>query len=239
MPSRSNSSAGASTAAISLASLSPCAAFFCAAGTRFSRLSRSDSISSVSTVSASDTGSILLSTCWMSSFSKQRSTWTIASTSRMLPRNWLPRPFALGSAAHQAGDIDKAQLGRDDLLAAGNPRQLIEPGIGHADIADVRLDRAERIVRRLRRLRLGQRIEQGGLADIGQSDDTAFETHRRQSVLEPENEARAPSRCICEGKEAATHYGMAGPREAGMMAPRSSPGKLASSMNRALLSMKC
>jgi hypothetical protein len=31
----------------------------------------------------------------MSSSSKQRSTWTIASTSRMLPRNWLPRPSPL------------------------------------------------------------------------------------------------------------------------------------------------
>jgi hypothetical protein len=63
------------------------------------------------------------------------------------------------------------------FCAAANLRELVEPGIRHRDVADVRLDRAEGIIRRLRRLRLGQRVEQGGLADIGQPDDTAFETH--------------------------------------------------------------
>jgi hypothetical protein len=86
-------------------------------------------------------------------------------------------PFALRRAAHQTGDVDERKLRRDDLLAAGDARQLVQPRIGHADLADIGLDRAERIIRRLRRLRLGQRIEQGGLADIGQSDDAAFETH--------------------------------------------------------------
>ena len=49
--------------------------------------------------------------------------------------------------------------------------------IGHGDLADIGLDRAERIVRSLRGLRLGQCIEQGRLADIGQADDPAAETH--------------------------------------------------------------
>ena len=89
----------------------------------------------------------------------------------------IAQPFALARPADQARDIDKAELGRDDLLATGNRRQFVQPRIGHADIADVRFNRAERIVGRLRRLRLGQRIEQSGLADIRQSDDTAFETH--------------------------------------------------------------
>ena len=52
-----------------------------------------------------------------------------------------------------------------DLAIAG---ELVEPRIGHRDLADIRLDGAERIVRRLRRRRLGQRVEQRRLADIGQ-----------------------------------------------------------------------
>ena len=92
LPSRSSSSAWPSTLAWILASLSPWVAFLTSAGTRFSRLSRSASINSVSTVSASDTGSTRPSTWVTSSSSKQRSTWTMASVSRILARNWLPSP---------------------------------------------------------------------------------------------------------------------------------------------------
>ena len=56
-------------------------------------------------------------------------------------------------------------------------RQLVEPRIRHSDLADIRLDRAEGIVRRLRCRRLRQRIEERRLADIRQADDAAFETH--------------------------------------------------------------
>ena len=56
-------------------------------------------------------------------------------------------------------------------------RQRVQPRIGHRHIADIGLDGAEGIIGRLRRRRLGQRVEQGGLADIGQADDAAFESH--------------------------------------------------------------
>ena len=46
-------------------------------------------------ISLSRTGSIVPSTCVMLSFSKQRSTWMIASVSRMLARNLLPSPSPL------------------------------------------------------------------------------------------------------------------------------------------------
>ncbi|MCY1171975.1 hypothetical protein D9M73_121010 [compost metagenome] len=85
--------------------------------------------------------------------------------------------FALGRAAHQPGNVDKAQLRLDDLLRSRDRGEFVEPGVGHRDVADVRLDRAERIVRRLRRRGLRQRIEQGGLADIGQPDDSTAKTH--------------------------------------------------------------
>ena len=86
--------------------------------------------------------------------------------------------FALRCAAHEAGDVDEGQPRRDDLRRLADRGELVEPRIGHRDLADIRLDGAERIVRRLRRRRLGQRVEQGRLADIGQADDTAFESHR-------------------------------------------------------------
>ena len=52
-----------------------------------------------------------------------------------------------------------------------------QPRIRHRHLADIRLDGAERIIRRLRRRRFGQRIEERRLADIRQADDAAFEAH--------------------------------------------------------------
>src|ERR1700732_4873969 len=91
--------------------------------------------------------------------------------------------LALRGAAHQARDIDEGQPRRNDLRGFGNSRQFVEPGIGHRDLADIRLDGAKRIIRRLRRRRFGQRIEQRRLADVGQADDTAFETHFVLSIF--------------------------------------------------------
>ena len=59
---------------------------------RFSTVSRSLSCSSVSIISLSRTGSTLPSTCTTLPSSKQRSTCMMASVSRILPKNWLPRP---------------------------------------------------------------------------------------------------------------------------------------------------
>ena len=86
-------------------------------------------------------------------------------------------PFALRRAAHQAGDVHEFQAGRDDLLALADLRQHIEARVGHADAADIRLDRAEGVVRGLRGSGLRQRVEQSGFADIRQAHDAAVETH--------------------------------------------------------------
>ena len=53
----------------------------------------SASISSISIVSMSETGSTLPATWITSGSSKQRTTWMIASTSRMCDRNLLPSPW--------------------------------------------------------------------------------------------------------------------------------------------------
>src|SRR5213075_2347040 len=77
--------------------------------------------------------------------------------------------------------VDKSESRRDDLCRFGKARELVEPRVRHRDLADVRLDGAERIVRGLRRRRLGQRIEERRLADIRQSDDAALEAHQLSS----------------------------------------------------------
>ena len=94
-PTRRMSSAFCTTGASTAASLSPPFARFSRLGRRFSRPSRSASISSVSTISASRTGSTEPETCVTSASSMQRSTWAMASTSRILARNWLPSPSPL------------------------------------------------------------------------------------------------------------------------------------------------
>lgn len=90
--------------------------------------------------------------------------------------------FALRRAAHQAGNIDEGDACRDQLFRLGDLGKLLHTRIGNRHFTGVRLDRAERIIRRLRRRRLGQRVEQSRLADIRQPDDTAFETHGTLSI---------------------------------------------------------
>ena len=83
--------------------------------------------------------------------------------------------FALAGTSHQAGDIDKLNPGGNDLLATGEFRQLLQPFIGHRHRAHIGLDGAEGEIGSLG-LGVGhQGVEQGGLAHIGQSNDSGFE----------------------------------------------------------------
>src|SRR5690606_27688772 len=86
------------------------------------------------------------------------------------------QPLARGRAGDQAGDVDKFDRGRNALLRLDDLRQRGQPGIRHRDHPHVRLDGAEREVGR-GDARLGQRIEEGRLANVGQADDAAFDTH--------------------------------------------------------------
>ena len=93
-------------------------------------------------------------------------------------------PLAVRGAAHQPGNVDEFELGLDHLhLEAAIARDLLQARVGHGDAADIGLDRAEGIIGRLRRRRLGQRVEQGGLADIRQPDDSATKAHCDLLVL--------------------------------------------------------
>jgi len=84
--------------------------------------------------------------------------------------------FALGRAGHQARDVHKFDDGRHDLLRRDDVRQHLQAGVGQLDDAHVGLDRAERVVLGSD-AGLGEGIEEGGLADVGQADDAAFQAH--------------------------------------------------------------
>ena len=84
--------------------------------------------------------------------------------------------FTLAGAGDQSGDVDELDDRGLDLLWLHDVRQLLKPRVGHFDDAHVRLDGAERIVLG-GDAGLGQGVEQGGLADVGQSDDAALQGH--------------------------------------------------------------
>ena len=90
--------------------------------------------------------------------------------------------FTLAGARDQTGDVDELDDGRHHSLRLDDGGKLRHARIRHLDDADIGLDRAERIVLG-RNARFGQRVEQGGLADIGQTDDAAFQTHAGVSLL--------------------------------------------------------
>jgi hypothetical protein len=90
--------------------------------------------------------------------------------------------FAFRGAGDQAGDIDELDDRRLDALRLDDRRDLLQARIGHFDNADVGLDGAEGIVLG-GDAGLGQGIEEGGLADVRQADDTALEAHAQIPII--------------------------------------------------------
>ena len=79
---------------------------------------------------------------------------------------------ALAGALDKACNVDKFHDSRRLFVGLPNLGQLIQPRVGHRHNAGVRLNGAERIVRRLRVLCAGQRIKKGGFAYIRKAHDT-------------------------------------------------------------------
>ena len=89
----------------------------------------------------------------------------------------VPQTFPLAGALHQAGDIDELHPRGDQLLAAAQIRELLQPGIRNRDHTGVRLNGAEGVVGSFS-LGIGhQGVEEGRLAHIGQPHDSGFK-HR-------------------------------------------------------------
>ena len=79
---------------------------------------------------------------------------------------------ALAGTFDQTGDIHKLHNGGGLFVCLPDLGQFVQPGIRNRNNAGVRLNGAERIVGCLSILGAGQRIEQSGFANIGQTDDT-------------------------------------------------------------------
>ncbi len=101
----------------------------------------------------------------------------MASTSRMLARNWLPRPSPFEaprtSPAMSTKEMRVGMISFDPATSA----IFFSYGVRHRDLAGVRLDGAEGIVGGLRGSRARKRVEKRRLANVGQPNDAAFETH--------------------------------------------------------------
>jgi hypothetical protein len=104
-----------------------------------------------------------------------------------MARNLLPSPSPLEAPATSPAMSTNSMAVGITFCGLTMAASLHEPRVRHRHHAHVGIDGAEGIVLRLD-ARRGQGVEQGGLADIGQTDDTAFEwvqvQERRQRQVE-------------------------------------------------------
>ena len=84
--------------------------------------------------------------------------------------------LTLAGSFDDAGDVDELHRGRHDRVRLHHGDDAVHTRIRHGYHAHVGIDGAERIVGGLR-LGGGQRVEDGGLADVRQPDDSAVQSH--------------------------------------------------------------
>ena len=169
---------------------SPGAGSWCS---RFSTVSRSARASSISTTRRCSSGSDGPVT---SSSSNARSTNTMASTSRMLARNLLPRPSPLLAPSTRPPMSTTWTAAWTIVFVLRHHGQPVEPVVGHLGDTDVRVLGGER-VRRGQRTAAGECVVQRALARVGETDQAeAFHEPPRgyRPVAAPGPPAR-PVRC--------------------------------------------
>ena len=153
-----------STSSATLACLSPptrtCFSIF---WMRDSTVSRSLSWSSASMISLSRIGSTLPSTCTTFSSSKQRSTWIIASVSRILARNLFPSPSpllapftspAISTISTVVGITPRSGLQSSPSLMSRSSGTVITPTLGSMVQKGKLADCALALLRQLNRVDL-------------------------------------------------------------------------------------
>ena len=84
-------------------------------------------------------------------------------------------PLALRRAADEPGDVHELDRRGDDGRRLDYLCQRFEPLVGDGDDADVGLDGGEGVVGGERRRLRGERVEECGLADVREPDDTCTE----------------------------------------------------------------
>src|SRR5688572_28355476 len=85
----------------------------------------------------------------------------------------IPQPFALGRAFYESRDVDKLNGSWNDDTRFCNPRKGVQSSVRHGDNADIRINRTKRIVCGFRFACARNRIEQSGLPDIRQTNDSS------------------------------------------------------------------
>ena len=83
--------------------------------------------------------------------------------------------FTSACAFHQTGDIDELDRGWRDFFGVGNLGDSSQSRIGHRDDADVRIDRAERIILRRRFVSARDRVKERRFPDVRQTDNSSAE----------------------------------------------------------------
>jgi hypothetical protein len=100
----------------------------------------------------------------------------------------VPEALALARAGYQPRDVHELDRRREDFLGLRHRGEFLQPVVGHIHDADIRLDRAEREIRRLRLAGAGHGIEESGLPDIRQSDDSGFQHRGGRLAARPRKE---------------------------------------------------
>ena len=88
-------------------------------------------------------------------------------------KEFVAESFAFACALDKTRDVHKFKRSRGDFLAVVKSGKFFESFVGNGNYAYIRLDRAERIVRRLR-ARLCDCVEKRTLAHVWQTNDTEF-----------------------------------------------------------------
>ena len=112
--------------------------------------------------------------------------------------------LSLSRRLDQAGDVHELDGRRDDPRGLRDPGERLEPLVGHRDDADVRLDRAERVVRRLGLSRARERVEERAISRrwavrrfrLGASAASSELSSGRVGGLPPAGEGLLPERSL-------------------------------------------
>ena len=108
--------------------------------------------------------------------SKTRTTWQMASLSRMAARNLLPRPSPSDAPFTMPAMSTKVTMAGTISLESKISARTLEARVGDGHHPDVGLDGGERVVGG-QDLVAGQGVEQGGLPHVGETDDADGQSH--------------------------------------------------------------
>ena len=98
-------------------------------------------------------------------------------------QEFVAQALAGARASNQARNVDKLNNGRHDALRGDDGSQFLQAGIGYFHHARVGLNGTKRIVFGCNAC-FGQGVEKGGLANVGQAHNAAFEAHGRLSWIQ-------------------------------------------------------